>query len=59
MEKEQKNEKRTPNKPALVTNNLIIIWNTSITSLYLINSVMFINTKEYEGHIQKEQDKDS
>lgn len=49
--------KKTTN-PALVTNNLIIIWNTSIT-LYLINAGMFINTKEYEGHIQKEQDKDS
>lgn len=55
MEKEKKG--KTPPKPTLVTNNLIIIWNTSIISLYLINAGMFINTKEYEGHIQKEQDK--
>lgn len=57
--KGEEEEKKPKPKPALVTNTLIIIWNTSISSLYLINAGMFINTKEYEGHVQKEQDKDS
>jgi len=46
-----KEEGKKKTTPAVVTNNLIIKWNTSIILLYLINAGMFINTKEYEGHI--------
>lgn len=58
MEKEKKEGKKNPN-PALVSNNLILKLNTSIGSQYVITAGMFINTKEYEGHIQKEQNKAS
>lgn len=55
----EKKKGKMPPKLSLVTNNLIIIWNISIISLYLINAGMFGNAKNYEGHILKEQDKNS